>query len=81
MTENEKTNWDEVVARPQRSTRDAWLDQFADWSPRSGESMLDILQLLHRQTVRRTLRGIEAKTSGQPAATLLDGQAESEAVR
>ena len=43
--------------------------------------MLDILQLIHRQTVRRTLRGIEAKTNGsqmtmaEESAAILDGSA------
>ena len=55
------------MGRPQRSTRDAWLDQFADWPPETQEAMLDILQLIHRQTVRRTLRGLETKANGQPA--------------
>ena len=69
------------MARPQRSTRDAWLDQFSDWPPETQESMLDILQLIHRQTVRRTLRGIEAKTNGsqmtmaEESAAILDGSA------
>lgn len=72
---------------PQRSTKDAWLDQFADWPAEVQEQMLDTCALLHRQTVRRTLRGLEAATAnanrplnGQPAPMLLDGHAESEAI-
>ena len=55
------------MPRPNKSTRDQFLDTFADWPPETQESMLDILQLIHRQTVRRTLRGLETKANGQPA--------------
>ena len=106
------------MARPQRSTRDAWIDTFADWPADEQEVALDLAACVHRQTkrkakpegyrsclgcahhphvgtcptadrngavcnceVRTNAKGNATRTNGQPAATLLDGQAESEAIR
>jgi hypothetical protein len=41
------------VARPRKSTKDEWLDQFADWDTETQESLIDTCELLHRQTKRR----------------------------
>ena len=57
------------MARPQRSTKDAWLDTFADWDSGTQEAMIDTCELLHRQTKRA-----EAKRKPQPAATAAEQQ-------
>ena len=69
------------MPRPQRSTKDAWLDTFADWSAETQESMLDTCEMLHRQTKRRTGKrqdedAIEARAEAkaQPAAKAATGQ-------
>lgn len=49
------------MARPRKSTRDEWLDQFADWDAETQEAMLDTCQLLHRQTKRREGRQVTAQ--------------------
>ena len=41
------------MARPRKSTKDEWLDQFADWDTETQESLIDTCQLLHRQAKRR----------------------------
>lgn len=41
------------MARPQRSTKDTFLDTFADFDIESQEQLLDTCQLLHRQAKRR----------------------------
>jgi hypothetical protein len=41
------------MARPRKSTKDEWLDQFADWDAETQEQMIDTCELLHRQTKRR----------------------------
>ena len=84
------------MARPQRSTRDAWIDTFADWPADEQEVALDLAACVHRQTKRKTPKVEEKKAgdgtkppvgetkppvNGQPAATLLDGQSEAEAIR
>ena len=75
------------MARPQRSTRDSWIDTFADWPADEQEVALDLAACVHRQTKRKakpeakTNGNATEKTNGQPAATLLDGQPESEAIR
>ena len=65
------------MARPQRSTRDAWIDTFADWPADEQEVALDLAACVHRQTKRRS----REKTAHQPVADLLDSQPESEAIR
>ena len=44
------------MARPRKSTKDEWLDQFADWDAETQEQMIDTCELLHRQTKRREAR-------------------------
>ena len=41
------------MARPRKSTKDEWLDQFADWDTETQESLIDTCELLHRQAKRR----------------------------
>ena len=75
------------MTRPQRSTRDAWIDTFADWPADEQEVALDLAACVHRQTKRKAKP--EAKTNGnatdntgaQPATTGVDRQPESEAMR
>ena len=58
------------MARPQKSTKDAWLDQFADWPVETQESMMDVCDLLHRQTKRRagkTQQPANPATTAQPS--------------
>jgi hypothetical protein len=73
------------VARPQRSTRDAWIDTFADWPADEQEAALDLAACVHRQTKRKAKPPANGnatdKAGAQPAATLLDNQTEAEAIR
>ncbi len=41
------------MARPRKSTRDEWLDLFADFDVATQESLLDLCELIHRQAKRR----------------------------
>lgn len=41
------------MARPQRSTKDLWIDQFEDWDVETQESLINYCALLHRQAKRR----------------------------
>ncbi len=41
------------MARPQQSTRDRFLDTFADFPIETQESLLDLCELIHRQAKRR----------------------------
>tara|TARA_R110000868_G_scaffold103483_4_gene285015 strand:+ start:3354 stop:3572 length:219 start_codon:yes stop_codon:yes gene_type:complete len=41
------------MARPRKSTKDEWLDQFADWDTETQENLIDTCELLHRQAKRR----------------------------
>jgi hypothetical protein len=41
------------MARPRKSTKDEWLDQFADWDTETQELLIDTCELLHRQAKRR----------------------------
>ncbi len=41
------------MARPRKSTRDEWLDLFADFDIGTQESLLDLCDLIHRQAKRR----------------------------
>lgn len=63
------------MAKPQKSTRDRWLDEFSDWDAETQERMLDTCDLLHRQTKRRAKRGKDEDSTEQRAdAPLLEGQ-------
>ena len=56
------------MARPRKSTKDEWLDQFADWDTETQESLIDTCELLHRQAKRR--EGRRAPDTAQlPLAT------------
>ena len=44
------------MPKPRRSTRDEWLDQFADFDAASQEALIETCELLHRQTRRREAR-------------------------
>ncbi len=52
------------MARPQRSTRDAWIDTFADWPAAEQEAALDLAACVHRQTKRKAKP--ETKANDQP---------------
>ena len=41
------------MARPRKSTRDAWLDQFADWPVEEQETAMEFVEFIHRQTKRK----------------------------
>lgn len=63
------------MPKPQKSTRDAFLDTFADWDAETQERMLDTCDLLHRQAKRRAKRGKDEDSIEQRAdAPLLEGQ-------
>lgn len=47
------------MARPRKSTRDEWLDTFADWDAEAQESALDLCELIHRQAKRRASKKTE----------------------
>jgi hypothetical protein len=58
------------MARPRKSTKDEWLDQFADWDTETQESLIDTCELLHRQAKRREGRkGAGAEPAQLPLAT------------
>ncbi len=66
------------MARPRKSTRDEWIDTFADWDTDAQEAALDLAHCEHRQAKRRATRGkdedsIEARAA-QPAARAATGQ-------
>jgi len=65
------------MARPQRSTRDAWIDTFADWPADEQEVALDLAACVHRQTKRKAKP--EAKTSGVSPETARDAAADMKA--
>lgn len=44
------------MPRPRKSTRDEFLDQFADFDLDTQESMIDLIELIHRQAKRRAKR-------------------------
>ena len=48
------------MGRPRKSTRDEWLDTFADWDALSREKAMDLCDLIHRQAIRRELRNSAA---------------------
>ena len=55
------------MPRPRKSTLDAFLDQFSDWSAEDQEAALDLCALIHRQTKRRKPEPAE------PVQTLVQG--------
>jgi hypothetical protein len=74
------------MSKPRKSTVDELVDTFDRFDVDVQERVLDQLELVHRLTKRRAkevppLRAHGVTTPGQPAATLLDGQPESEAMR
>jgi len=74
------------MAKPRQSTKDRWLDEFADFDLESQEFLLDTCELIHRQAKRREARRSDttspsAASDAQPAATLLDSQSEGESIR
>ncbi len=56
------------MARPQRSTKDAFLDTFDDFPIDVQEGVLDTMQMLHRQAKRRAQRIPAAPLAENPAA-------------
>ena len=57
------------MARPRKSTRDEWIDVFADWSADQQEAALDLAECVHRQTKRS-----ESRRKPQPAADAAETQ-------
>ena len=49
------------MPKPQRSTKDRWLDEFADFPVETQESLLDTCEHLHRQSKRREARKPESE--------------------
>lgn len=64
------------MAKPRRTTRQEFYDVFDGFDIEDQATVLEFLQEIHRMARRRRA----PKTEPQPAATLLDGQAESEAI-
>lgn len=48
------------MAKPRKSTFDAWIDQFVDWSIEDQERGIDMIEFVHRQAKRRPRRDTEA---------------------
>jgi hypothetical protein len=44
------------MARPRKSTKDEWLDQFADFDADVQEGLIDTCEMIHRQAKRRAGR-------------------------
>ena len=44
------------MPRPRRSTRDEWIDTFAQWDSAAQEAALDLAECVHRQTKRAESR-------------------------
>ena len=60
------------MPRQRKSTRDQFLDDFADFDLGSQESLIDTCELIHRQAKRRASRGkdedsIEARADAEKA--------------
>lgn len=55
------------MSKPRKSTRDEWLDTFADWDVATQENMIDVLDLLHRQAKRRAGKKPEAEAPAPEA--------------
>ena len=53
------------MPKPQRSTKDRWLDEFADFPVETQESLLETCELLHRQAKRRQARTKLEHEAGQ----------------
>ena len=68
---------------PRKTTKDAWLDQFADWTAETQENVMEMLEFIHRQTKRREAKqpAKDGAKDAQPVAGLLDRQTEAEAIR
>lgn len=66
------------MARPQRSTKDTFLDTFADFDVESQEQLLDTCQLLHRQAKRSASKqgGRVALAEAYAALTIAAGKEE-----
>ena len=64
------------MARPQKTTFDALIDQFSDWTIDRQEKALELMQFEHRRAKIRAQR--EKQPNGQPESqpgpTLLDDQ-------
>jgi len=73
------------MPRPHTETFNRFIDQFADFDFDTQERLLLLLPALHRQkdreVKRERRRAPEQTREPQPAATLLDNQSESEAMR
>lgn len=67
------------MAKPRKSTLDAFVDQFCEFTVEAQERALDLMNFEHRRAKIRA--GKKSCAPGQPAVTLLDGQTESEAIR
>ena len=62
------------MARPRKSTMDAWLDAFADMDYEDQRGALVLAQVLHRQAERAAKRG--GNPNGQSAAERVAADAE-----
>ena len=58
------------MARPQKTTRDAWLDTFADWPVDTQEDVMELAALLHRQAKRRRGKDEDSLERAAEQATL-----------
>ena len=57
------------MARPRKSTIDAWLDEFSDMTYEDQRGALQLAAVLHRQSERAAKRG---NPNGQSAGELFD---------
>jgi hypothetical protein len=62
------------MPKPQRSTLDKWLDNFADFDPDTQEKALDTCALLHRQTKRFAARNTKDPVDGPIQQELNGGE-------
>lgn len=60
------------MAKPRRSTRDEFLDQFADFDVQAQEALIDVMELIHRQAKRR--RDVRKTSPESKAGTDADGK-------
>lgn len=69
------------MPRPRKSTRDEWLDAFADFDTATQQSLLDICELIHRQAKRREANKTQTdKTVGNHISGTGKKVAEPEAI-
>lgn len=52
------------MGRPKKSTRDAWLDEFADVPADVQENWLEMAEFVHRQSKRQAAKASRGKEDG-----------------